>query len=398
MSGRVHGGVFPINGATIRLMETQSNGYGGAALTLLSTTSDQNGNFTFPNTGWTCDSGQFAYITVTSGYTVNLGTTKNNNNVVQVGVIGPCSTVSTATQRGNVNVFVSELSTVAAAYALSNFISVDNTNASTGQQIVNISAPANNNASSPGCTGSGAAMTCTSAGLAHAFANATTLVDSVRFDGSFPSGQARQYNPVQPYYSGVPQQLINTIGNILQSCVDSVSGSGCSSLFTYTTQPSSAKDTTCTGGAAPTNTLQAALNMAKYPMCQISNRFALQPVHEFFTPDLATAPTSFTVSIFYGVGYAGNQTPYPVDLAIDASDNAYVLFGGNSGGTNNYGAVYALSAGGNLLFNPQGNGNIQYPTQIAVDAAGHLFVTNNDPNTQIEWGAVHGEHQQRCAL
>src|SRR5579875_890816 len=73
ISGRVHGGVFPIDGATIRLMQTQSSGYGGKAVNLLTTTSDQNGNFTFPNTGWTCASGQFAYITVTSGYTVNLG-------------------------------------------------------------------------------------------------------------------------------------------------------------------------------------------------------------------------------------------------------------------------------------------------------------------------------------
>lgn len=378
IAGHVHGGVFPIEGATIRLMETQSNGYGGAAVTLATTTSDQNGyfNFTYPSGGWTCPTGQYTYITVTSGYTVNLGTTTDNNDVIQVGVIGACSYLA-ASEVANVNVFVSELSTVAAAYALGNFITVNDS--TPGQQIVNISAPANNNSTTPGCTGTGTAMSCTANGLGHAFTNAITLVDSVRYNGTFPTGQANQYNAAQPYYSSVPQQIINTIGNILQSCVDSVGGSSCGTLFSYTTAPSGATDTNCTGGTAPENTLEAVLNMARYPTCQITNRFTLQPTHEFFTPDLDAAPTSFTVSIFYGVGYSGDATPYPVDVALDAEDNAYILYGGNGGGSGNYGAVYGLSPSGSSLFTSHGLGTIEYPSQIATDAAGHIYVTDNEP-------------------
>ncbi len=162
VQGRVHGGAYPIQGATIRLMETQSNGvwnastasYAGTAKQLLQTTSDGNGSFSFPDTGWSCDGGQYAYITVTGGHTV----ATTNNNVIQVGVIGSCaSSLATKTEIDNVNVYISELSTVAAAYALGNFITIDNTNAATGQQMVHITAPAANNSSTPGCTGSGSA-------------------------------------------------------------------------------------------------------------------------------------------------------------------------------------------------------------------------------------------------
>src|SRR5579875_3221573 len=154
IKGNVHGGAFPIQGATIRLMETQSNGtwstttgsYSGTAKQLLQTTSDKNGYFTFPDTGWTCDTGQYAYITVTAGHTA----ATTNDNVVQVGVIGGCSAdLANQGEIDGVNVYVSELSTVAAAYALGNFISIDNTNAATGEQIVNITAPANNNSATP---------------------------------------------------------------------------------------------------------------------------------------------------------------------------------------------------------------------------------------------------------
>ena len=389
IQGHVHGGAYPIQGATVRLMETQSNGYGGAAAALLPpVTTDANGFFTFPNSPFTCTTGQFAYLTVSSGTTANLATPTLNNNVIQASVIGSCAKLTA--DFSNINVFLTEVSTVATAAALGNFITIDSTRAATGQQIVNISAPAANNAASPACTGGGN-MICTAAGLAHAFANAYNLVDSVTFDGSFPSGLARVAVPSNPSASTVPSQLLNTLGNILQNCVDSVGGgaagdgSYCGSLFALATPP-------VTGAKAPTNTLQVAMNMVKYPTGNTANLYTLQSRTPYFTPSLSSAPTSFAVSVFYGAEAAsGNYVPYPVDLALDAADNVYILYsnatipnGVYTPGT--YGAVVALGPDGTQMFYGPPNTSLLFPTQIAVNSTGRVFVTNNDTNTLTNGG------------
>lgn len=385
IQGDVHGGVYPIANATVRLMETQSNGYGGAAKALLlPVTTDGNGYFNFPNTSFTCDTGQFAYLTVSSGTTSNLPGAIPNNNVIQLSVIGSCATLTA--DFNAINVYLSEVSTVAAAAALANFTTIDSTGAGSGQQIVNISAPPANNASSPRCTG-GRSMTCTAAGLAHGFANAFNIVDAVRFDGSFPTGQARTAVPTNAA-SYVPVQLLNTLGNILQNCVDSVGGgvagdgSFCGTLFTLGTPPT-------TGALAPTNTLQVALNMAKYPTRNVGSLYALQSRTAYFSPDLSVVPTALSVSIFYGAEANGGYVPFPIDLALDAADNVYVLYGNTAnasltsgtGTANTYGAVIGLGADGTQLFYGPQNNALLYPTQIAVDNNERVFVTDNDSYT-----------------
>lgn len=401
IKGNVHGGAWPIQGATIRLMETQSNGtwniathsYNGVAKQLLQTTSDSGGYFSFPDTGWACDAGQYAYITVTGGHTA----AANNYNVVQVGVLGSCaSSLATQSEIDSVNVYISELSTVAAAYALGNFITIDNTNASTGQQIVNITAPANNNSTKPGCTGSGSdginPLTCVHAGLAHAFQNAYNLVDQVTYGaGQFPSGAARSTLPNNKQ-AFVPQAMLNTIGNIMQSCVDSggagASGSTyapggpnatrCGDLFYWATPPGQT--------IAPTNTLQVALNMAQYPTNNVDALFNLQPRAVFFTPDMVsdtlssdnTKLMSYTVSIFYlGTGLPNDTgMPYPVDVALDENDNAYVAYSGGSSGTT-YGAVNEFGPDGTGVFAGAHQSTITNPGSLALDANGIAWLAND---------------------
>lgn len=390
IQGHVHGGVFPIQNATVRLMETQSNGYGGAAKALLPpVTTDPYGYFTFPNTAFTCDTGQFAYLTVSSGTTSNLASVILNNNVLQVGVIGSCATLSA--DFSAINVYLSEVSTVAAAAALANFTGIDSTDAAGGQQIVNISAPAANNAASPAC-GSGGNATCTAAGLAHGFANAYSLVDSVTFDGSFPSGQARSVVPTNAA-SYLPAQLLNALGNILQNCVDSVGGgvagdgSYCGTLFTLATPPTP-------GAKPPTNTLQVALNMAKYPTNNVDTLYALQSRTPYFTPTLSTVPTALSVSIYYGAEADGGYVPFPIDLALDAADNVYILYSATSnssatsgtGTANTFAAVLGLGPDGTQIFSGARNPALLYPTQIAVDSNGRVFVTDNDPYTLLNGG------------
>ncbi len=86
---------------------------------------------------------EYAYITVTGGHSSNLSGSASNSAIVQVGVIGTCAQL--AADYATINLYVSEASTVAAAYALGNFITINSNTgagAGAGQEIVNIGAPA----------------------------------------------------------------------------------------------------------------------------------------------------------------------------------------------------------------------------------------------------------------
>lgn len=419
ISGHVHGGAYPIQYATINLMETQVTagglvastgliapastygtavGTGGSAAKLLTyTKSDKNGYFNF--TGYVgCDSGQYVYAVVTGGQTVS---GKTNNNVIQIGVIGLCDTA--LANPGNVNIFISELSTVAAAYALNNFIGISPNDAS-GNQIVQINAPVKNSGTGA-CKGKGTAMSCTAAGLANGFNNAINLVDSVRYDGSFPSGQANStFLLTANTQAVVPQAMINNLGNILQSCVDSAgvanNSPACNNLFTAATPPS------YTGAAAPQNTLQVALNMAMYPTNNVDALFNLKPANPFFTPDLTTDTWSgtscpvgasgvpgsatycanymnYSISVFYtGTGIkntAGNTEAIQnaVDVALDAGDNAYVLITGTTGTGATYGALDGFAPNGTGLFLGAHQTGLAAASGIALDNLSNAWVTND---------------------
>src|SRR5579875_949613 len=295
IQGNVHGGLFPIQGANIELWQTGvgtwntttssyvPSFYGTAtnpnyiAKATSASVGDGSGlapgYFDFGSQTLACTAGSYLYLTTTGGGTIP-GNTHHNDNVVQVAVIGVCPSGSTAqtSYLANVNVYLSELSTVAAAYTLTNFISIDN-DPVTGLQRVNIAAPTSDSANSvtaafptgavvPGCTGTGTAMACKQSGLGNGFNNALNLVDSLKTDGSFPMGKAFA-TPPSNAYAIAPQAMVNTLGDILQNCVDSGPSttaslsSNCSTLFGYSPNSPS--------GAAPTNTLQVALNLAHNP-------------------------------------------------------------------------------------------------------------------------------------
>ncbi len=343
LSGMVHGGPNSIVGAAVTLYATQSNGYGGQGLVLDTATTDGDGTFSFNPSSYTCPSGQQAYIAIAGG---NTGGSTDNANSMLIAAIGPCSSLNS-----NTFIWVDELTTVAAAYALGNFISIDG-------NTVNISAPANNNAATGSCTGTGTAMTCVAAGLPHAFLNAEMLVNSIGTLSAHPTGSVNS-NPPQnpgstalitslgtssaptganPFTLGntIPVPVINSLGNILQACVNSIGGisgdgSSCGNLFLYST-PSSTYSTSTT---APTNTLQAIMNIARYPYLNVSNIYGLASAMGSYQPALSAAPQDWSISIQY---HSANVTAgikpigAPFNVALDANDDVYVS--ANSPGTN----------------------------------------------------------------
>jgi len=323
--GIAHGGEQPVTGATITLYETESNGYGGAGKVLQSTPSDATGGFSFPG-GYSCDPGQQAYITGSGGSSGGAA----NPQLLLMAALGPCSALN-----GSTFIIMNEVTTVAAAYALSGFTTISGT-------TVNVSAPANNNAA----TGT----TTAAAGLTHAFLNAANLANTTTGTANVNivnnAAQAGSLNGI------VPQAQINALANSLQSCVNSGGGSAtsttvndgsnCGLLFS---------NTPTVAGTVPSNTLQSMLNLAQNPYPSagaITAIYNLGPPASAFLPALTTSPLDWDIAITYKMlSYPTNcftppclQTSYPYHLTLDANDNVYV--------TNPSGSSAVAGAGINL--------------------------------------------------
>ena len=297
-------------------------GYGVAGNVLGTTTTDSSGKFSFTGDAKNCPAGQQAYIVAAGGFTGSFSS--QNSAALLMAALGPCSGLSDSTQ-----VIIDEPTTIAAAYALSGFMTVTGT-------TVNISAPANNNAAAGTCTVVSKATTaCAAAGLAHAFLNAATLVNST-------TGVANSTSTSGTVVTTVPQTLINTLANSVEACINSAgsSSSACTTLMTNT-NPSALNSSL----SAPANTLQALLDLAQYPSeasnptttysagpppagimpsTATTNLFNAAFNNAYYAPALTAAPLDFSIAIDYVLKPAGSATA-PWGVATDIDDNVYVL-------------------------------------------------------------------------
>jgi hypothetical protein len=236
---------------------------------------------------------------------------------------------------------------------------------------VNVSAPSNNNAVTAACV-SGYSMTCTASGLPHAFQNAANLVNS--YTTGSPGASFGLANSVVPGNSSgsVPQALINYLANALTACTNSTGGvasntsTSCGKLFAATTPPS---------GTAPTDTLQAAINMAKYPTNNVTLIANIPAPSAPFNPTLTTAPTDLSMAIVYTNSQpASPATSAPYFLALDAQDNVFVAVKDSTPSS----GVMGLSSNGTLLFPYTTNSSTTYvtPFAVATDNIGHVWLTD----------------------
>jgi hypothetical protein len=212
-----------------------------------------------------------------------------NPAIVNIAVLGNCPTTGNFSTGGTALSFVwiDEDSTTAAAYALNAF--------GTGWYAIGTKNTAAN-----------------LAGIKQAAINAGQLYN-IQNSTSANRGQALALTPsvisggVQIGNNGVvPQATLNTIGNILSSCVDSANTSTttsdpCTTLFTTAT---STGDTT---GTNPTDITGAAFNLAAFPAgtgtqsgTLPATLYALQGASATpFQPSLPAAPNDFGVAITY---------------------------------------------------------------------------------------------------
>ncbi len=324
MGGKVKGGQIPVSGAVIQLYAVGASGYGSAATPLFppnSVVTDGDGNWSIDS--YNCPSGDpQVYITSKGG---NSGYGGNNPNLILMAALGDC--LSTY----NLNSLdITETTTVATVWAFAPFM--------TGP--TNVGSSPNN-----------------VAGLVNAAADVNVLVDI---------GSGAVPGPDAPAGSTVSVQTINTVSNALAYCTNSTGGSAgdgtpCGNLFAVTTPAS---------GAAPTEIVTAALNIAKSPAKNVTSilGYANQaPPSPPFQPSLTAAPNDYTVT----VALTGGSMSAPSGLAIDASSNVWVA----NNGTN---SVTELSHLGSVVNTTSG---INTPSAIAVDQVGTVWVTQRNSNS-----------------
>ncbi len=109
----------------------------------------------------------------------------------------------------------------------------------------------------------------------------------------------------------IARRKINSLANLLNTCTAATSTSGCTPLFTATTP---------TGGSAPTNTLDAALNLVRNPGTNVAALYTQSTASTAFTPALTTAPSDWTMFI----NFTGGGMNSPSGVGVDATGNVWV--------------------------------------------------------------------------
>lgn len=357
LQGNVHGGQQPVQFATIQLYAAKATGYSAASQALLTPAASTNANGDFNISGsYTCPASpnDQVYIVATGG---NPGS-GTNANLSLMAALGSCSLLSSST-----HIVINEATTVAAVYALSGFMS--------DYQHVGTSST-------------------NYKGLSNAFATAGNLVN-------IDTGAARATTPAYAtmptganattFASVVPQATINSLANIISTCVNSngVGGSSnsCANLFA-TTRPS-------TLFTAPTDTIQALLYIAQFPGSNVSTLYGYSTAAPPFAPALATAPNDWTVSLtFTGGGLGGanlNSWSQSSGLAVDASGNIWVSNSNAATVTelSNLGApISATTKITPLTFGGFPAPSLAVPSGLAVDLNGNIWVTDDGVNQIAE--------------
>jgi hypothetical protein len=310
-TGRAMAGTQPIAGATVQLYAagTAGNGSVGTALLGSTLTTDAAGAFTVP-AGYACPAAASQLYIIVRGAAANPAITLATP-------IGACNQLASGAQ-----FVINEVTTAATAWGLSQFLGAGG----------NIGATATN-----------------TQGLANAAATVASLANLTT--GTSPGASF-------PQNASSPAAKINSIANLLNACTTASSPTGCNPLFSATMLP---------GVAAPTNTLDAVLNLVRNPGTNVATLYTQSTASTAFTPALTTAPSDWTMFI----NYTGGGMSSPSNVGVDATGNVWVA--------SYFSAVTEFSPTGNLTF-PNGitSGGLFHSYGLAIDAQNDVWVTNED--------------------
>ncbi len=313
-SAFVMAGSQAVAGSTLQLYAAGTTGNGSVPVSLLTpaVVSGPGGAVTIP-AGYGCPTSSSLLYLVSRGGTVG-GTGSANANIVLMAALGPCSGVSTG-QKAVVN----EVTTVAAAYALSPFYANGGQVGATSTNLV---------------------------GLTNAFRTAATLAEPT--SGASPGSTL-------PGNVASPAARVNSLANLVNACV--VSASSCSALYSATAK-----------GSTPANTLDAVVSLARNPTNNVAALYALSTSRQAYTPVLSGAPTDWTM--FLTVSGGGMNSPS--GMGVDSQGNVWVAnyFNVASKFTTAGAAVFASGVTGYGLNNSYG---------LAVDLKDNAWIPNEQP-------------------
>jgi hypothetical protein len=337
--GNVHGGEQPVVGAHIYLFAANPVGYGAPSVSMLNSSQpgvsgDATGNYVLTNNygsfsisgDYTCTTGQQVYLLALGG-NPGLPAGEVNPALALIAAFGACPEGQTNFAATVPYVSINEVTTVAAVYALSGFM--------TDATHVSYSA-------TPGAL----------QGIANAFRTVTNLVD-------LGTGVARIQNVGGN--GDVPQAEINSLANLLVTCVNSDGGAGCAPLFS---------NAPARNGNPATDTIIAALNIAHNPGANATALFTASLTSPVFQPALAAAPSDWSVALTF---YADNMVA-PYFPAIDSVGNLWV-----PGYVNN--TLTEFDPTGSILSGKNGftGGGLNLPYTIAIDSSDNPWVINFGP-------------------
>ena len=344
--GNVHGGQQPIVGAHVYLLSAGTTGYGEPSISLLEAAatghSDGLGAYvttafdgSFSITGdYTCVPGTQAYLYALGG---NPGSGINAGSGL-LAALGECP-ASANYLTTTPFVWINEVSTIATAYATAGFATDATHLSSSGTPLAQV-------------------------GIRNAFANVANLE-------RLSTGVALTTTPGGN--GTVPRAEINTLANILASCINStgaVNGptnpTACYTLFQTATSDGTPN------GVVPSDTATAAINIAHYSAMNTATYFNMSEPSAAFAPALTIPPYDFSMTISFMGG--GNSNTASGNVAIDSQGNAW--FTDYSATTNVIQNVAKFSPSGVPLSPASGftNGITSAPSVIAIDTNDNAWI------------------------
>lgn len=272
VNGLVFGGQQPVSGSRIQLYAVGTSADGSAATPLIVatlTTSDGSGQTnsnanagnannslpigSFTITGdFTCPSSSAEVYLVSTGGNPSFLPGGNNAQIALMSALGPCGSLGSSTY-----IVINEVTTVGTVAALANFMT---------------------SYSAVGSSTAHAAQLQSAFLIANQYANTTS--------GSAPGAAL-------PAFFSASSTALQTLADVAATCVNSPGGtagdsSACGHLFTLAT-PS--------GGAAPTDTAGAILDILEQPTVNAAQLYAQLDATTPFLPTLASAPASWALPI-----------------------------------------------------------------------------------------------------
>lgn len=296
---------------------------------------DSNGNFTITGL-YSCPYPNSLLYIVATGGNPGLGGSATNSGIAMMSVLDTCSNL--VTNASTTFIFIDELTTAVSVQALAPFMA---DYAHIGSAPSSIS------------------------GVGGAFATAKS-------EFNFSTGLFTS-NGIT--VAALPELTIDTLADIIASCINSASGSApCTTLYANT------------GGA--TDTIGAILAMVKSPSQNTSTLYGLITPSAPFQPYFTAVPTDFTSTVGYALP-ASFKTG-----AIDSNGQIWIYFGGynydpsTDMSTDSAGYIQVYDNNFNQLFTvTPGTGGLYYPDNLTADASGHVF-TMNANNTVSEFGST----------